>query len=323
MHRQLKSLLPGAKGESHLVVAIFLDIRGFSSFAKIAESAEAALFLRSMYVRILDDYFPTASFFKPTGDGLMIIFHYDADNLQETVNNSISSSIRLVKDFPTLTSGDPVINFEVPEALGIGLARGAATALVSGEQTLDYSGRPLNLAARLMDLARPKGVVFTGNLGYELLEKIYTKQFKKDKVYVKGIADDTPIEVYVLDKMVKLPDSSKRPLTRYSWKNTSPEKVTFKTIKQRGPRYLTLLPVEPALTADIRVHVRHPALTASGRKHPKLWTMRQFKADYEHKPGRDYAAINYAQIISGLEEDGVKDSWPVETTIEYATYPDD
>ena len=57
MHRELKGLLPSAKGESRLVVVVFLDVRGFSSFAKIAESSEAALFLRSMYVKILVQLF--------------------------------------------------------------------------------------------------------------------------------------------------------------------------------------------------------------------------------------------------------------------------
>ena len=61
MHRALKSLLPRAKGESRLVVVVFLDVRGFSSFAKMAESSEAALLLRSIYIRILDDYFPAAT----------------------------------------------------------------------------------------------------------------------------------------------------------------------------------------------------------------------------------------------------------------------
>ena len=39
------------------MVVVFLDVRGFSSFAKLAESSEAALFLRSIYIKILDDVF--------------------------------------------------------------------------------------------------------------------------------------------------------------------------------------------------------------------------------------------------------------------------
>src|SRR6202021_3392180 len=114
MHRKLKELLPTAKGESHLVVVVFLDVRGFSSFAKIAESSEAALFLRSIYVRILDEYFPNASFFKPTGDGLLVILDYDETDLADIVNGAVDSSIKLVEQFASLTADDPMGNFNFP-----------------------------------------------------------------------------------------------------------------------------------------------------------------------------------------------------------------
>jgi len=44
MHHELFNLLPAATGESQFVVVLFLDVRGFSSFAGSAESVEAALF---------------------------------------------------------------------------------------------------------------------------------------------------------------------------------------------------------------------------------------------------------------------------------------
>src|SRR4051794_25751906 len=104
MHRLLKDLLPAARGESQLVVAVFLDVRGFSSFAGIAESAEAALFLKSVYLRILNEYFPDASFFKPTGDGLMLLSDYEESDLGDTVNQVVATSLSLVEDFPNLCS---------------------------------------------------------------------------------------------------------------------------------------------------------------------------------------------------------------------------
>src|SRR5918996_3324855 len=145
MHRQLKDLLHQARGESHLVLVVFLDTRGFSAW--MSESSEAAIFLRSTYTKILDDYFSTASFFKPTGDGLLIILDYDDANLRKVVQTAVQTSIRLIEDFPNICAGDPMVNFETPDKLGIGIARGAATSLISDGKTLDYSGRPLNLAA--------------------------------------------------------------------------------------------------------------------------------------------------------------------------------
>jgi hypothetical protein len=66
MHHELRELLRTASGESRFVLAANVDIRGFSSF--FADSSQAAAYLSSAYTKILDDYFPAASFFKPTGD---------------------------------------------------------------------------------------------------------------------------------------------------------------------------------------------------------------------------------------------------------------
>jgi class 3 adenylate cyclase len=317
MHRQLKQLLATAKGESRLVVVVLLDVRGFSSFAKIAESSEAALFLRSIYSKILDDYFPNATFFKPTGDGLLIILDYDETNLVDNVNQAIKSSLELVREFGDLTLHDPMVNFEVPDSLGIGLARGAATALISDGKVLDYSGRPLNMASRLMDLARPRGVVFSDKLGWDLLEDEYASQFVSDKVYVRGLAEDEPMTVYIAEEMVTLPESSKRPIRRYERKTTTEEDTTFKSIQDRGT-FLHQLPGQPALTDNIVVYVRHPKPTAGGRRHRSMHVTYQFPAAYVERQGKHFARVNYGEIVRKLSKAGVKSVWPIRIFIEYS-----
>lgn len=322
MHRQLKELLPTAKGSSQLVVVVFLDIRGFSSFAKIAESSEAALFLRSMYLKILDDYFANATFFKPTGDGLLIILDYDESNLSEVVNTAIGTSLRLVEDFATLTSDDAMVNFEVPSSLGIGIARGAATALMSSDRVLDYSGRPLNLAARLMDLARPQGVVFSGTIGLSLIREEIKDQFTEEDVYVKGIADDVAMSVYIQKDSVVLSESSKHPIGRYDRKTLAPESLTVKEVGDRGTFFLHELPSKPVATNDISVYVDAPGTTSSGRRHPTIRRTREFPAIYRYQQGTHYARVNYDDINEALVQRGMRTTWPVTITIEYSVYPD-
>ena len=68
--------LRSATGESRAVVAVFVDVRGFTRFAGIAESVDVAVFLRKFYVAVLSDYLTTAAFAKTTGDGLMVIIEY-------------------------------------------------------------------------------------------------------------------------------------------------------------------------------------------------------------------------------------------------------
>ncbi len=287
MHKELKNLLPRARGESRLVVVVFLDVRGFSSFAKIAESSEAALFLRSIYVKILDNYFPDASFFKPTGDGLLIVLDYDENSLSDVVNRSIQESVRLVAEFSHLTSDDPMVNFDVPTALGIGIARGAATALTSGDKVLDYSGRPLNLASRLMDLARPRGVVFSGSLGPNLIDKEIGGQFSEEQVYVKGIAEDSSMDVFILRGQVEIPAINKRPMNRYEWQVLPTEQITFKQLSER-------------------------------RRHRVMSTTNTYNAEYMARQGRHLARVDYKRIVADLTRDGVKSNWPVGITVEYA-----
>jgi len=60
-------------------------------------------------------------------------------------------------------------NFPTPDKIGIGITRGSVCCIMSGSKILDYSGRNLNLASRLMEMARPSGIVFDESFGLDLL----------------------------------------------------------------------------------------------------------------------------------------------------------
>lgn len=159
MHRTFKKLLPDAHGDTELVVAINLDIRGYTRFSESVDSVLALLYMRKVFEKLTADYFKTATFFKSTGDGLLLVVPWDDHNLEGVIAEVVTDSFRLMTDFPTLCANDPAINFPVPDSLGIGLSRGSASLLRTRRTVLDYSGRPLNLASRLMEVARPAGIV--------------------------------------------------------------------------------------------------------------------------------------------------------------------
>ena len=69
MHTIFKESLKNAIGVAKFVIAINIDVRGFSSFSKQVESPESALFIKKIFLKIINKYFNTASFFKSTGDG--------------------------------------------------------------------------------------------------------------------------------------------------------------------------------------------------------------------------------------------------------------
>ena len=321
MHKDLQALLHSAQGHSRHVVVVFLDVRGFSSFAKIAGSSDTAEFLKSAYIRILDDYVSGAHFFKLTGDGLLVMFEYDHDSLTSTVREAVDLSIRLVEDFPAICDQDPMVNFEVPANLGVGLARGAATSLTSGSKVLDYSGRPLNLASRLMDLARPSGVVFDESFGFDLLEEEVQERFTPERVYVKGIAEDDPITAYCLVGHTDVPAYNKSPMNRLRRHTEPTVELSVKDLRERGT-YRHLLSLEPARTDDIDIHVEWPKARANGTKHPKLKRILALRGEYVRAQNKHYASLSYPPVVGTMTESGAKSTWKVKVTVEYSVRED-
>jgi class 3 adenylate cyclase len=297
---------------------VFLDVRGFSSFAGIAESTDTAEFLKSVYLKILDEYFPDADFFKPTGDGLMILSGYDRETLSAAVCNAASTSIRLVEAFPEMCADDPMVNFDVPTKLGVGLARGSATSLATGEKVLDFSGRPLNLAARLMDLARPSGVVFDDSFGFELLPEELRERFAKSSAYVKGLAEAEPLTVFYLGDHTEIPEYNRSPMNRFKRFAEAPETITFNELQERGPRFRHPLKHSPAKKNGIEVHIHYPRVRANKTKHPTLYNIGTATAEYGNAAGREYGLVDYSTWIDKIRETGVKGPWKLTLTVEYS-----
>ncbi|HEX3254081.1 MAG TPA: hypothetical protein VHS05_31890 [Pyrinomonadaceae bacterium] len=143
---------------------------------------------------MINQYFKSANFVKPTGDGLLMTFPYTETNLLEVSETVINACITCLNEFPTICKNDPMINFETPTAIGFGIARGTACCLYSGEETLDYSGHLLNLASRLNDLARPSGIVIDGGFLESVIPGTSRALFEDQEVYVRSIAEEAPIK---------------------------------------------------------------------------------------------------------------------------------
>ena len=223
--------LDDAKGYSEFVIALNLDIRGFSDWSLKVDSAQTALFMKKVYAKLIDRFFMDAAFVKPTGDGLLVIIDFEEGQLAEVIVKTVKDAMTIVKGFDTLCADDAIVNFEVPSDIGIGISRGAASRLASGETTLDYSGRVLNLASRLMDLARPQGVVFDAPLGAELLSPALKSKFRKRSVYLKGIAPRNPVEVFCRPESVKIPRVNRFPIGEPRWEHQEYE-ATWRDLKQ-------------------------------------------------------------------------------------------
>jgi len=316
VHREFRKLLEQATGVSGFIIAVNIDVRGFSPFSMKVDSSETAIFIKSIYRKLIDGYFSDASFFKPAGDGLLIMLPYTEENLKEKASKSIATCLSVLKDFHSFCANEPMVNFEVPEAVGIGLSRGAACRLVSGDKTLDYSGRVLNLASRLMDLARPCGVVFDSGFGIQLLPKVLRNKFSRTKVYIRGIAEKEPVEILYTKEHTRISPMSKKPYEKIKWKTVTDAR-TLREIKTSLPRRIYSLPSEPLDSEQLIVRIEYPAVYKGARKKGLVVIARFNKFEYYMEAGEPTVSVSYEALAKKLEKEGVKDSWEVKIEIMY------
>jgi hypothetical protein len=173
-----------------------------------------------------------------------------------------------------------MVNFDVPVSIGIGLARGPATRLESEGKILDYSGNTLNLGARLMDLARPKGIVVDSSVGKKLLERAVGKAFLETDVYLQGVAETEPVTVYYDAKFTQIPEVNRHPFNMKLVTETHDTslKRTRRVFKKGMTQFRFPLDNVPAYPERIKleVHLRDK----SPGKERYFITFRHFKYRY-------------------------------------------
>ncbi len=315
MHREFRKLLEKATGSSEFVIAVNIDIRGFSSFSKIVESTEVAMYIKRVYMKLIDEYFLNASFFKPTGDGLLIMISYTEESLNEILINTIETCLKVLVDFSSFCVNDPMINFDVPGKIGIGLSRGSVCRLCSEDTILDYSGKVLNLASRLMDLARPSGIVFDDNFGIDLFPDELINLFTKESVYLKGIAERESIDIYYTKDYTRISLLSKQPIEEIKWKTVKDTK-TLKQIKE-SIRYAYDLPGKPLNPDQIKVKIIQPKVL-KGKKRKEVLTMFNFSNfEYYLEADKPQVIIEFNALAKRLEIDKIKDNWNIDIEIIY------
>jgi class 3 adenylate cyclase len=267
LHERFRELLGSARAESCQVVSTFLDIRGFSTFTAHGESFDTALYLRSAFSTVLSVHFPDATFFKPTGDGLLIIHELPANAQQvpQIVSSILSRCVSLVATFGQITANDYMINFPVPQQLGVGVARGSVTRLMSDVGVLDYIGRCLNLAARLMDKARPSGVVFADQHARELMDPQLATLFTDDHVCIRGISEQQPMPI-LISHSVEIPRSDREPIAEADHVWGDERTLSLDEIR-KSSSYAFYLPRPPRSYERVGVHVQYPLFGEDG--HPK------------------------------------------------------
>ena len=264
---------------------------------------------------VVSGYFPDATYYKPTGDGLLMIFSCSSGKEVDITKSVVERSIKLVSEFCSLCKGDSLVYFKTPSNIGLGISRGAACCISSEDEILDFSGKPLNLASRLSDMARPFEVVFDESVSSCIPAGDLEKNFLSENVYVKGMAEDEPIKVY-LTKGTIIPSSYKKPLNEPEWMTDS-RGVTIKQLLAVTATDLSIILSKiPKDESQILVTLTFPELGGTGRSH---WSMKTVpsKVYYEKRGKEHYVFIEKQYMIERLQTRNVQPDTPVQIVITY------
>jgi len=315
MHRLFRKALDDATGVSQFVIVVIIDIREFSAFSQRCESPDTAMFIKRVYMKMIDSYFPFASFYKSTGDGLLLTIPFNESNLKEMSQKTVASCIACHSEFGNICNNAPMIYFKVPDKIGIGIARGTACCLISGDIIIDYSGRLLNLASRLTGLARPSGIVVDGKFGITLLSDEQQSYFQEDNVYLDGIAEDEPIRVYFAKEFTTIPKRNRQPIAAKRWRSLTDVRLYRDLLKFTQFRY----PLESEATSgeDVKVTIYHWKVV-KGKVDKRFQTIFNFNDfAYNVETGKPVVRVNWGELCETLKLTQAKKNMNVTIEIAY------
>jgi len=228
----------------------------------------------------------------------------------------LKQSFSLIKEFPSICKAEPMINFNVPDKCGIGISRGPATCLKTENLVLDYSGDTLNIASRLMDCARPKGVVFDYKFGVDFLTQKQKEMFNKHMVYLSGVSENEPYEIWSSKDYTVIDDMMLKPVSSIKWESLE-EKMKLKKIKELSGEYFFRLPSKPTDLKLISVEIVHQALR-DGKGVPGFITRRDFKKfRFEEKANKFSLVVDFDALVAVLLGDGIRNNMNIEIIITY------
>lgn len=149
------------------VVALFCDLRGFSSWCESVEIDKVESLMRTQFERVIqvcNDHHH--DFHKFLGDGFVLVWEEsDEVPLHLCMAHAIDAAFHLHKKFWYLSQES---DHTLPPGYGIGICTGDAV-LVQPETFLaelneiDFVGYPLNCAARMQTLATAYGTVLSAD----------------------------------------------------------------------------------------------------------------------------------------------------------------
>ena len=173
------------------VTVVFLDLRGFTTFAETAEPEEVMGVLREYHAemgQLILEHEGTLERF--TGDGMMIFFN-DPIEVPNPAERAVRMAVSMRDRVAHLAAGWRKRGWEL--ALGVGIAQGYATIGAIGfEGRLDYGaiGTVTNLAARLCGEAKGGQVLISSRVAAAVEGVVDTEEV--GALTLRGLARPVP-----------------------------------------------------------------------------------------------------------------------------------
>lgn len=177
--------------ERRLLSVVVCDLRGFTTFARTADSERVVSLLEAYYQvigQVAADHGGTVK--DHAGDGVLILVGAPVA-MKDHARRALLLALELVRE------GQTLLREMAPElGLGVGVTTGHATVgAIQGASRLEYVaiGNPVNLAARLCDRAED-GEVLSDTRSIEALlpdDGIHTQE--RPPQPLKGFADPIPV----------------------------------------------------------------------------------------------------------------------------------
>jgi class 3 adenylate cyclase/CheY-like chemotaxis protein len=200
---QLASMIMSEGSEARIlehhrreIVALFCDLRGFTSFAEIAEPEDVMDFLNAYHSALgplVHEAEGTLERFL--GDGMMIIFN-DPVPCYDPATRAVRLAVAMRDSFLSLAQDWEPRGYRV--GFGIGIAQGYATmGRIGFEGRLDYAaiGTVTNVAARLCAKARDCEIFVTQRIAAEVENIASTLLI--GEIPLKGLS--RPVAVYNIE----------------------------------------------------------------------------------------------------------------------------
>lgn len=187
---------PTLGGEIREIVVVFTDLRGFTRMQEETEPEEMVATLNEYFhemVEVIAQHNGTLS--RIEGDGLMVLYGAPI-TFDDEIGRAIETVLDMQKALDRLNERRTAAGDEAL-AMGIGMASGQVLAgNIGSHQRMEYTviGDPVNLAARLVDIALGGQILISEGLFREIKDRFRVEHFRT--IRVKG--KKRPVNIYEL-----------------------------------------------------------------------------------------------------------------------------